>query len=555
MQQEPGKLRLYTVGPLKLFGPDGEDHTPRGRKACAVLALLALAPENKRARAWIQDKLWSDRGSDQGSASLRQALYEIRLALGAHGDCLVTDRFMLSLDRTRIDVDLSAPRWANYARTADAPILLEGLDIRDPEFEDWIRDQRLKFEEDQAVPSLPEMRVRTATVARFVPEAPSRNLSVILRKPLATASVQDTLIADRLTDIFAKTISEISTIDVLDRRVGDEVCDSGEHALAVQASVLRDNNGATWRISLSQAPSEKVVWVSSGRQRSDTGFHVDAPPVLRALNQAVDAAIGSFMSAYDASAEAPIATLLCQLGIQHVFRLGSENLEKADQLFAQAFAMEPRGIYLAWRAYLRTYLLAERLTRCRQTTSEEALEFMHRALELEPLNSYVASFSAHVHTIVRRSHVAACEMAQRSIQLNRGNALGWACLGIAECHLGQARAGFKHTLRARELAGTSPFRFQIDGLSCIAGCVAGDFDQAIWCGEASHSLAPSFAPPLRHLAVLYLSRDEHERSQEMVQKLQALEPDFSYEMLREKSYPSASLQRSGLLKLMPSRQV
>lgn len=40
----------------------------------------------------------------------------------------------------------------------------------------------------------------------------------------------------------------------------------------------------------------------------------------------------------------------------------------------------------------------------------------------------------------------------------------------------------------------------------------------------------------------------------MVQK-QALEPDFSYEMLREKSYPSASLQRSGLLKLMPSRQI
>jgi hypothetical protein len=174
---------------------------------------------------------------------------------------------------------------------------------------------------------------------------------------------------------------------------------------------------------------------------------------------------------------------------------------------------------------------------------------------IEPLNSYVASFSAHVHTIVRRSHVAACEMAQQSIQLNRGNALGWACLGIAECHLGRARAGFKHTLRARELAGASPFRFQIDGLSCIAGCVAGDLDQAIWCGGASHSLAPRFAPPLRHLAALYLSRGEQERSWEMVQKLQALEPDFSYEMLREKSYPSASLQRSGLLKLMPSRQI
>jgi hypothetical protein len=41
----------------------------------------------------------------------------------------------------------------------------------------------------------------------------------------------------------------------------------------------------------------------------------------------------------------------------------------------------------------------------------------------------------------------------------------------------------------------------------------------------------------------------------MVRRLKAIEPEFSYEMLQEASYPAASLRRSKLLERLPSRQI
>ena len=68
--------------------------------------MLALSPDGKRARSWLQDKLWSARAPEQGAASLRQSLHELRLALGDDRDLVVADKFNVSLDRTRCVIDL-----------------------------------------------------------------------------------------------------------------------------------------------------------------------------------------------------------------------------------------------------------------------------------------------------------------------------------------------------------------------------------------------------------------------------------------------------------------
>src|SRR5438874_766937 len=65
------ELRIALIGAFRVLAPDGEDLTPRGRKARALLAILALTPTRRRSRPALQDKLWSDRGPEQGAASLR----------------------------------------------------------------------------------------------------------------------------------------------------------------------------------------------------------------------------------------------------------------------------------------------------------------------------------------------------------------------------------------------------------------------------------------------------------------------------------------------------
>jgi hypothetical protein len=85
---------------------------------------------------WLQDKLWSDRDAEQGSASLRQCLRRLRASMGKHADCLVTGCGWIGLDPVRVEVRTQAQS------RHDAVEFLEGLDIADPEFEDWLRDQR-----------------------------------------------------------------------------------------------------------------------------------------------------------------------------------------------------------------------------------------------------------------------------------------------------------------------------------------------------------------------------------------------------------------------------
>jgi hypothetical protein len=550
-------MTLYVVGSLRLIDRDGTDCTPRGRKACALLALLAFAPGHKRARRWLQDKLWSDRGPEQGAESLRQTLTEIRRAMGADSGFLLADRQMVSLDRSGVEVNAVAPYDSDER---DASELLEGLDVRDPEFENWLRDQRMRFETERenAAKAAPAQHDQPVQIRPAPYSGPPQ---LVLEQPQDTRSRQEAILTNSLTDLIAKTISEIGTVEVLDYRDGARERDgqrptfSSPTALIVQTSVMRDSHSAAWRILLTEAASNRVVWTATAQQRNAGVPNADDPSVLGQLNQIADIAIGALMASRAPSEEQSMATFLCQQGIRHLFRVNEEDFVIADRLFANAYDVEPRGIYLAWRAYLRTFLLAERKYTCRQTLVEEALAFMYRALEMEPLNSYVATFAAHVHTIMRRSYVAAYELAQRGIQLNRANALAWACLGIAECHLGKAKTGVKHTLMARDIAGGTPFRFHIDGLACITSAMVGDVERAIWCGEASHALAPQFAPPLRYLSALYLFHGDERLSQETVLKLQALEPDFSYDLLRETSYPAAGLQRSKLLGVLPVRQV
>ena len=552
------KLTIHTVGPLRLIDPTGCDRTPRAQKARGLLALLALSPNTQRARTVLQDKLWSDRGSEQGAASLRQTLTEIRRSLGPWRDCLVCDRTMVGLDPERVEIVTTAPAADGVVEH----LLLEGLEVRDPEFENWLRDQRSRFEDElEKSPPSPSKPAPPIAVDTETPEPERHRHPIVLRIEETPPSHSDAIVASGLTDVIGKNILEMGSVDVVDFRGLSQAerteltASLGGGATTIMAGAACGPDHVTWRLVIFEPVSRRLIWSTVAHQDNRGPFDLGNPDVLRSLNRAVDIALANLLSVAAAQDERAAGTRLCWDGIHRLTQLGKDNLEAADRMFEQAYELDPRGIYLAWRAYLRTYLLAERLCTCRQTAAEEALAFLRCAMELEPHNSYVASFGAQVHTIVRRSYIAAYELARRSIEINPANPMGWACLGIAECHLGRSKIGLEHALTGRRISGSSPLRFQVDALSCIAATMAGDLETAIECGESGHALAPTFAPPLRYLSAIYLLRGEHEQSLEKVTTLQALEPDFSYAMLGDKSYPTAGLQRSRLLAALPTRQV
>lgn len=135
-------FELRLIGRVRLIRADGLEVTPKGRKAQGLLALLGVSPENRRTRLQLQDKLWSDRPARQGGASLRQELKALRRILG--DEAIATEGSWVALNPTSVRIRLF-PDPGDWEVTGEPPEFAAGLDIRDPEFEEWIRDQRAAF--------------------------------------------------------------------------------------------------------------------------------------------------------------------------------------------------------------------------------------------------------------------------------------------------------------------------------------------------------------------------------------------------------------------------
>ena len=121
----------------------------RSKKAQALLAILALSAGRPQARSRLTALLWSDRGEAQARSSLRQALTDLRKSLPDFDPpILTTGRDDVALDSDTVAVDAVALDRLIDQGTADALLeaaelyrgdLLDGLDVRDAEFEEWRR--------------------------------------------------------------------------------------------------------------------------------------------------------------------------------------------------------------------------------------------------------------------------------------------------------------------------------------------------------------------------------------------------------------------------------
>ncbi len=131
---------IRLIGGFQVLDASGRDCTPRGAKSRALLAMLCQTPDRRRARRWLESKLWSDRGPEQASGSLRQALMELRKSLGDAAAGVLADRDGVSLDNVQTDIE-TAPEDAALALRAGRDFL-EGIDIVDPAFLEWLRGER-----------------------------------------------------------------------------------------------------------------------------------------------------------------------------------------------------------------------------------------------------------------------------------------------------------------------------------------------------------------------------------------------------------------------------
>ena len=97
------RLLVRCFGPLRIDGAD-DRLLPRSRKARAILAYLVMSGGAGASRDRLSGLLWGTRGQEQARASVRQALTEIRGALGEQR--ILADRLTVRLAGDTVETDL-----------------------------------------------------------------------------------------------------------------------------------------------------------------------------------------------------------------------------------------------------------------------------------------------------------------------------------------------------------------------------------------------------------------------------------------------------------------
>ena len=146
---------------LKLLGKfegtlaNGRQLSLRNRKSRALLAYLALHHGEKCRREALAGLLWGDRAETQARRSLRQALTEIRAALGDGArDALVATRDAVEVRLADVDaitfdrlVGSSKPEGLTEAESLYRGPLLDGAEAGTAAFDAWVTVERERFQE------------------------------------------------------------------------------------------------------------------------------------------------------------------------------------------------------------------------------------------------------------------------------------------------------------------------------------------------------------------------------------------------------------------------
>jgi tetratricopeptide (TPR) repeat protein len=544
---------IHCIGPFAVTGRDAATITFQTQKAKAIVAMLALAPRGVRSRSWLRDKLWSDRDEQQAAASLRQALLEIRRAFAACGADLVTaDRHTVRLDLARVWVDrlhyAAQPERLKARLEGRDPAsldFLEGMDICDPEFEEWLSLERSAWAEIvDAANELP-----TAPLPAPADPAPSepkageaedrrvRRIGLGILPPMtADAGGNEARLADILVETIARSVGEIQPLDVFDFR------DSPENR-----PVLPDGDGPEWLIRMRVAPLGSavnltllvyrtarmtLVWSNSASGGDGEIIHLDSQFIGSFLAQCIDRLSRTLFECPADSSRGDAIARANYTALNLMFRLDADSLGTAESLLERANGTDPQASSLGFLSYASSFRIGDNIGVYNEAHREATKRYSRQSLDADPYNGLSLACLGHVSGFVLRDFETAHELLSRAIALNPHQAFTWDHYALFNLYVGRLDEAQRASKTAVTLGSYSPLRFAFETTLAMVSEMMGDHRTAIFYGERALQRQPLFKPARRYLVAAHAMAGNVDRAKELLAGLLRDDPVLSIQSLR-----------------------
>lgn len=524
--------KVHLTGPFRIIADAGTVLTPNGAKECGLIALLALSPGGKRARTWLQAKLWSDRGREQAAGSLRQALTRLRKIFGEDHPILLSDRrhVWLNLDLVQC---LEEPGFE----------FLEGLDVRDEEFEHWLSAERSARDIGSGNTTPAQTAVPASATPRILPNGLFSEASGLrcIEVRLSPNRSSESWWAERLVaDVIARSLSEDFSFPIV-QSDGAFDTDAG-WCVAVDGLASRDGE-FNIRIGLSDRRFGRQIWSSHRVIRNLGSFAVDNPEILQVAHE-LSSAISSKVMLDARGSELPEdPDVYCAAAIRKLFSMRAEDMEQADRLFACAAELQPRGSLWAWRSQLREMQYMQRFRTDRASLQEECEELMRKAMELEPDSSIVLSLLANTRLYIGRDTIGSLELARRSVRINPGNPMAWWALSSAHLMRSERNEAHRAAQMVHHLTMNSELAFFAKGQLAGTAIALGKFREATELLQSATAYRSNYRPGWRYLIALHATDNNWEAANAARNALERIEPTFSIDrMIGDADYPVSLLR-------------
>lgn len=530
-------IKIDLVGTLRVTDAQGQDLTPTGKKNKGLLAILCTSPNFCCSRAKLQDRLWSDRTQEQGSNSLRQALTLLRRVLNQDAEVLLTTEDWVHLNTDCVKVKLEPS--AIYPENA-MPEFAEGLQISDPEFEDWIRDQRNHYQQ-----------LWQSQVAKKNSRSPypyQRDLQTVTATPtiivIAPPVCDDPELRFAASVIMrdaAKRASSYGDFLIVEE---NQHYVRADNALRLTCMVSAFGGRIGFHPILLVEQSRRTIWNQT--------FECDPTEIVAASNDISDALTLAILKSGTALLENE--TLSGELPLGDIFGYSQTGLYSADNYLKLADGEREVPTFLSLRAYIRHNMIIERVTDRTEAALDEASEMISKAVERAPYDPFTLSVRSLICGLDGHDELA-LDYAQRAIRSDKYNAFAQHCLATALSFSGHQKEANEAAIKAKSsrLAVISPAIYFLS-YSCSALGV-GNEKEALRYARMAHGTAPNFRPALRIIAALSFQERNEEAAVKHLNLLRLAEPDFTLDLMAQPDYPVDSLRKAGALSIVNSRLI
>ncbi|MEO1458699.1 MAG: hypothetical protein AAFV49_14240 [Pseudomonadota bacterium] len=509
------RLELKLYGPFAARWEGGPEVDIRSAKLRALLALLATAPEARRSRAWMQDMLWSRSGPEHGRASLRQALSALRSLFGDRFDAL----FDVNKEGGRL-----RPGASTVIGSPSDGSFLEGIDIAEDGFEDWLRQRRAAGEGREEF-AIGAQRVRPA-------------IAVIPFLTLGQTE-EDTILGDAISLEITRALSRtqlLTVISHLSARCIDPrtvVLRDLRQLLDVDyvicGSLRRRGDVVMLDLDFVDAEPGRVRWTRSYTARPEEVLLGDG-----VLVGTIAAEIGQTIltTSIETSAGRPLpdvqshALLMSAIALMHHMSLAS--FSRARSHLEEVIQRAPRhSIPHSWLA--QWYLLSVTQGWSVDVAKDSAIasDCAKRALDLHPRCPLALTMDGNVKNVLVGEFDEALERFNEALAVDPNNTLGWLLKGVLHAFIDQGEQAVAYTARARTLSPLDPRADFFDSLSATAHLANRDYETALELAERSLAVNTRHISTMRvrTIALARLGREDEARA--AGRALLRKEPDFT----------------------------